>query len=187
MRDYQVACWLAQIAEMKVVSEGNKAEQERLIKAANLKAQEASDARAEIDNIKREAAVQAAAGKHGFYDADDIARLTSDAIKYDAALGRYVVIGEGDQPKLNAEMEPMTLDEFYADYAAKHKFYVKSDFRGGTGSTVGGGTGFVKKYTPADVFGSKAIPGLYAKLSKENPAEYKRVRAEAVLDGTLAA
>jgi hypothetical protein len=175
----------AQIAEMKAVSESFKTEKEQLVAAANRKAQETTEARAEITRIKRDAEIKSAAGQHGFYNPDDVAALTSGSIRYDESRGKYIVVGDGDQPRLNAQMEPMSLDEYYADYASKHKYMVRSDFKGGVGSVTGTGSSKAGMTPLEDLFGPKSNGALAQKLGREDPAEYRRRRAHAVEAGLI--
>lgn len=96
---------------------------------------------------KRQAITEAMTG-HGFQKPTDILKLTYDMVEYDETSKNYLV-KENGVTKENASLEPMTLTEFYAEYATKNPGYVSSDAKSGVGSTPG-------SKQPAGVVRSKA-------------------------------
>lgn len=84
---------------------------------------------------KRQAMNDAMQGNN-FTNNTFVVKLTDDMVEYDEALKTYVV-KENGVVKENASLDPMTLAEFYADFAAKNPGFVSSDARGGAGSTPG--------------------------------------------------
>lgn len=174
----EVAQLRAQIEEMKSAGRSNASEAERW-KSEAQKAQEqvraAQDAALEI---RKENAIANAAQKVGFVDVDDVVALTSKNIAWDPELGRFTVVNKDGQARMNAAYEPMTLDEFYADYAAKKKHLVRTDVLFGTGSSESSRAGLSRdgKVSVTDIFGKNSDAGKANRLAKENPGEYRRLR-----------
>ncbi len=81
----------------------------------------------------------------------------------------------------------MTVDEFFAEYANKHPYMVKSGARPGTGSSDSTNLGIRGngKFTPELIFGKGSNSKLAAKLSVEDPKEYARLKEEARQKGII--
>jgi hypothetical protein len=177
----------AQMAEVKAASELTRQQLERANKVAADKDIEIAKARGEVSDVRKQNAIQASASKFGFVDSNAIAKLTGDAVKFDEALGRFTVTGENGSEKLNSEYKPMTLDEFYNDYAAKNPWTVRSDFKSGAGSSQSGKTGLVgSKFEITEIFGSKSNSQKANKLAMDDPKEYHRLKLEARAAGIIA-
>jgi len=175
----------AQIAEMRTVTDGVKAEAARLKAAAELKAKEAQDARELVSNYKRDAAIREAAGKVGFYDPADVATATSASVSWDEDRKSFVVIENGTV-RLNNAIEPMSLEEYYQEFAAKKPYLVRGDVKGGAGSKLGDRPlSSDGKHELADIFGPKADGGKANALKKSNPAEYARLKVLAKQSGLI--
>jgi hypothetical protein len=165
------------IVEMESVGKNTQAEKERLEKMVADSRKEAAEAKQEALNVRRDNAIQSAAAAANFYDLDAVKVLTKDSVKWDDQRNRWVVLGDNGQERMNAAYEPMSLGEFYTEYAAKKPYLVRGDVVGGTGATQSqralSNNG---KYTADQIFGKNSDPQLANQLMKENPAEYKRLK-----------
>lgn len=176
------------IQEMTNVQTQTQQEVERMKKVIGDKDKEVERAKADSLDVRKQVAIQDAAGDVGFVNVNIVSKLTSDQVKYDETLGRFIVYAENGQQRLNASYEPMSLKEFYAEFADKNPYLVRSDAKGGSGSSQSqkvGGT--ATKYALADVFGTKSNAALANKLAHDNYPEYKRMRVAAVEAGLLSA
>lgn len=172
----------AQIDEMKNT---HKTVQDELVtwkKEASAKAAEVVSANTVTLNLKKQYAITSAASKRelGFVDVGVVEKLTHDLVQWDTELGQFVGLNDAGHTKLNSAMEPMTLDEFYADFASKNKFLVRSDVQFGAGGTEGsrsevGGT----RYEVKDIFGRGSNATLANELKLKNPQEYSRMKQQA--------
>ncbi len=91
----------------------------------------------QVRSMQKGNAIREAMSGISWLKAGDVERLTSDMVEYDDALKSYVV-KENGVIKETAALEPMTLSEFYSDFAQKNSWYVKSDALSGTGALPGG-------------------------------------------------
>lgn len=159
-------------------SQGTAVEIERLKHAYDLKDRQLEAAKAENTNIHRANAIQSVISRIGFVDGDMIATLTEKSIKFDAPSGKFIVQNEHGSARLNNRFEPMSLDEYYAEYASQKPYLVRSDARGGAGSTAAGKSTLSSngKYAVETIFGKKSSGSEAQKLFKENPAEYHRLK-----------
>lgn len=168
----------SQIEEMRRASEGTKQEAERFRTLAQQKEQEVAQARQETLNIRREVAMARSAATQNFVNVDVVMKLTAESIKWDEGKNSFTVVGENGQPRLNSAFEPMTLDEFYQEFAAKNPYLVRGDVKTGAGSSDGKRFDVTTngKYELTQIFGSKSDGNLALKLKKENPQEYARLK-----------
>lgn len=176
------------IEEMKTASKLSQAEVERWKKESLEKSKKLDEANANTLNLKKTSVLTNAASKHNFVNLDMVIKLTQDQVTYDKDQDRFIVLNNSGQQRLNASMEPMTLDEFYADFVNANKYLVRSEVGSGIGSTESArNSAFGRtKYTWDQVFGPKSSSATASKLIKEDPQEYKRLRAQAVDNGVLA-
>ncbi len=183
-----VAALQATIEEMKRATSNHATELQRLSDAAKAKDAEASEARKETINVRKQVAIANAASKVNFVNVEVVAKLTSDSIHYDADKKKFVVLGENGQERMNSAFDPMTLDEFYTEFAAKNPYLVRGDVKGGVGSTENKrfDTTANGKYEVKQIFGKDSDSRLAMELKRENPAEYARLRKIAV-EGRLIA
>jgi hypothetical protein len=177
----------AEIAETKRAGQGNVEALERQKQLLADKDREIQTAKEESLNIKRDVAITSAASKIDFVDLNVVAKLTKDNITTDPETGRYVIVGDNGQPRLNGQYEPMSLDEFYADYAAKNKYLVRSNVGTGTGqSTATSRSASGGKYEASEIFGKGSSSAKASELMKRDPLEYQRLRGVAVGLGLVA-
>jgi hypothetical protein len=181
----QLAILQSQMDEMKAATATGKAENERLAQLAKKEKADADAARAEISNINKKAAITAAASKAGFFDPSVAATMTSGQVVLDQA-GNYVVMNENGTPRMNASLDPMSLEEFYAEYASKNAWMVRSGVLTGTGSTESAfGISSNGKYVLTELFGPKANSKKVNDLAMHNNKKYKELRAKAVAEGLV--
>lgn len=177
----------AQIAEMKNARQGIESQLQSLQQQLAAKDREVAAAKDREMNIRKEVALSKAAGKIGFVDLGSVMKLTADLVKYDEATGRFVVVNEQGQVRLNSAYEPMSLEEFYQEFAAKNPWTVRSDLKPGVGSTESQRSGLSGdgKYTVEQIFGPKSNAALANKLARENKAEYRRLKTIAQESGLI--
>lgn len=93
---------------------------------------------AENKRILKEAAINEAASTlpNGieFHELKTVKKLVEDDIAFDGDSGQWVV-KENGSVKLNSSMTPMTLNEYFAAFAAARPYLVKGLTKGGTGSS----------------------------------------------------
>jgi ribosomal protein L16 Arg81 hydroxylase len=177
----------AQIAEMKQIQTQTAAEMDRLKQLAAAREKDIESAKRETINVRKQNAIQNAASNQGFIDAEIVAALTADAIQYDTEKGRFFVLGENGQPRLNSAYEQMTLEEFYAEYAQKKPYLVRGDIKAGAGSSEAQRSALnaAGKYTVDQIFGKTSNASLANKLAMTQPKEYARLKAEAKDKGII--
>lgn len=147
----------------------------------------ATEAKNETLKVRTEVAITQAASKVPFVDVGAVIKLTKEQITIDPETGRFVVLNDAGQPRLNASFEPMSLEEFYNDYAAKNKYLVRGNIIAGTGSSESGRSNLSSngRYEVADIFGPKSSSQKASELMKADPAEYKRLRVIAKAGGLV--
>jgi len=116
--------------------------------------------------------------------APDVTRvLTEKNIKWDSVDDRWVVTNDDGKPRISASGEPMTVPEFFAEFAMENPFLVK------TSAKLNGQLRVAppqpKQYTVEQIFGHRSSGRDANLLAQTNPTEYKRLRAEAVKRGIL--
>jgi len=149
---------------------------------------EIKSAREEANNVRKDNAIRGAISKIGFVDPDDIVALTAKQIQWSPEYNRHVVVGDSGQVVLNSAFEPKSLDEHYRDYAEKKKHLVRTDFLFGSGSSENKRAGISSdgQYKVTDIFGPTSNSKLANQLYREKPAEYQRLKTEAIKGGLLA-
>lgn len=172
-----VAALRSQIEEMKIASKSISDEATRWKGEAQKKADEAKSARDEAQRVHMEVAMQNAASKIPFVDTEVVIALTKGQVHRDAE-GKFIVLREDGQPRLNASMEPMSLEEFYNDFAGKRPYLVRGDVKSGTSASENTKSAFTgnRQIDVATIFGPKSDSRLANELAKNNYAEYKRLK-----------
>jgi len=166
-----------------------KAEQERVRLANDLKAakQREDASRENLEKFKKGQELTKAAGKLPFFDVDMVINNTANNVKWDEASGKYIVVGDHGQARMNAAYEPMGLDEYYQEYAAKNAFLVRGEVKPGTSATAN--TRFDVSNdgrVPLDqLFGPKSNSVLSNQLALTNKAEWLRLRGVAQDTGLI--
>lgn len=158
-----------------------KADHKAALDAANAqlaeRTRETAKAKAEAQSIRTESAITSSASKVPFIDLGVVLKLTKDQVQFDSESGKFTVLNDAGQPRLNSSFEPMTLDEFYTDFAAKNKYLVRGNVISGTGSSENRSTlSSNGKYELTEIFGSKSSSAKASEVMKNDPNEYKRLR-----------
>jgi hypothetical protein len=100
---------------------------------------ERDEARKNEMAIRKEVAMHRGMQKANFVDQNDVVALTQNMIQFSEEHNRFVVMDQDGKPRENAKLEPLTLDEFYADFAAKRPYLVNADMVSGAGSSENNG------------------------------------------------
>lgn len=174
-----VAALQAQIEDLKRVQTQTLEESRTSKQQAQAKEKEVTEAREETVKVRKQNVIQTAAAKHNFINPDTLSKLVSDNIKW--ADGKFTVVNDDGAVRNNASFEPMTVDEFFADYASKNPYLVKGDVKSGAGSKVsssyqGAGDQNLKL---TDIFGKGSNSKLANDTMMKNPTLYKTMKAQA--------
>lgn len=167
-------------AEMERVKQSHRDELASARKVAEAKEREAAQAAEALSSMKKQIAMQAAASKINFVDTSVVTTLTRDKISFDKDLGRFVVLNDNGSLRMNASFEPISLDEFYAEFASTHAYLVRGDVKPGSGSAESGknfSDRFGNNYKVEDIFGPKSDSKAANALALRNPKEYQRLKA----------
>lgn len=170
-----------QMEDVKSAYASLQREAENYKNSLKVKDDEVSKARSEAVSIRKSAEMSAAAGNQHFVDIGVVTKLTADSIVFDSDKGRFVVVNDDGNPRVNASFEPMTLPEFFAEFAAKNPYLVRSEARGGAGATESSRSILSSngKISVEQVFGSGSNPKLANDLARTNKPEYMRLRRHA--------
>lgn len=143
------------------------------------KTKEAETAKSILETTRKRIAIQSAASKANFIDVEVVTKLTEEKIKFDEARGKFIVLNDNGSERMNASYEPMSPDEYFAEFAAKNPYLVRGDVKPGTGSAESQRSGLSNngKYTVEQIFGPKSVGKLANDLMRSDPAEYKRLKA----------
>jgi hypothetical protein len=173
-----IAALHSQIAEMKSAGLSTQQEVERLRKVAADKDKEIETAKQSALNVRKNVAMREAADRCKFVDTSDVVEMTDKFVRWEPTRNAFVVINESGQERFNAAYEPMTLEEFYVEYAAKKPHMVRGDARGGTGSAESQKSSLSGDGIPTleQLFGPKANAAKANKLAMENIKEYRRLK-----------
>lgn len=150
---------------------------------AKEKETEAMSAKEKQEQFQKLWALEKAADSGRFIDLSLVIKDTQDQVRYDETYKRYVVLNSEGHPRMNKSMEPMTLEEFYEEYATKKPWAVNPSFKGGAGSTKSNGPG--GKYKLEEVFGAKSDAKKAVALMQENPTLYRAMKLQAKENGLL--
>lgn len=176
----------SQIEEMKSVSQRSLADLEQQKRLALEKAKEANDAKAETLRVRKEVAIHRAASKAQFIDLNVVTKLTEDNVKWDEGRNKFIVVNESGTERLSSSMDPISLEDFYKEYAANSPYLIRPDARSGAGSSQNqSGLSSNGKYDVKQIFGKDSVPALANKLAKENKVEYNRLKQVARENGLI--
>jgi len=176
------------IKEMQNAHKTVTEDRDRALKAVQQKDLEVKRAETSALNIRKEIMLTQAANKINPFDVGAVVSLTENSIAWDAERARFMVVDPASQqPRLNSAFDQMTVDEFFAEYANKHPYMVKTGARPGTGSSDSSNLGAMGngKFAPNLIFGKGSNSKLAAKLSVEDPKEYKRLKEQARQEGII--
>jgi hypothetical protein len=153
--------------QIKALLEAEKAKTKNAEMLAEQRKREADEARSDSLKVKKEVAIQRSASKQNFHELETVTKLTWDNVEYDDESKSFVV-KENGIIKQNSSLQNMSLDEYFAGFAAQRPYLVNGDAVGGAGSSEsrgGGGTAIVK--TKADLKNAKEKSDFIGKFGLE--------------------
>ena len=160
-------------------------EHKKAMEAAAQKQHEADELRNQLQTFRKEQAITRAAERFGFHDSAAIAELTNKFVEFDPQYNRYVVKDEHGSPRLNNRLEPMSLDDFYQDYAANHPWTVRAEVRPGIGSTPSSTTTNGEDIPLEKLFGPGSDSALANKIAQRDIKLYRRLKQDARARGLV--
>ncbi len=173
----------AKLAQMK---QATSDELKNLRDKANEASKNEALAKQQVIDTRKQVAMRDAAGAAKFVNASQAIKLAGENVKFDEAKGRFVVVDDYGTERMNSQFDPMTLEQYFAEFAGKNKHLVLSDARSGTGATEttqqtkeGG------EVKLTDLFGKGSSSILANQLALRDKAEYNRLRAKAVAQGLI--
>lgn len=92
--------------------------------------------KAASEDVHLRSAISNAASKVGFVNNEQVFELTHRFVRRDADTGQYRIYDPAGSVRLNAAYEPMTLEEYYTEFAASMPHMVRANARGGAGSVA---------------------------------------------------
>lgn len=178
----------SQISEMKTIKDTLLADVQKYQNMYKSKEDEVAKERQNNLSIRKQIAIANATSKIGFIDNSVVSKLTAENVSYDEAKGKFVVLNDDGQPKLNSAFEQMSLEEYYTEYAAKNPYLVKPDARSGGGSQSSQKSTLSAdgKFTIEQIFGPKSNAVAANQLAQSNPQEYRRLKGLAKTAGLIA-
>lgn len=137
----------------KELIDAEKAKTSKADEKAKLNETKAKAAEARELNLRKETAMSRAMQKAAkFVDTSDVMDLTSKNIVWNDELERFVVLGPDKKIKQNSTLDPMTLEEYFTDFAQKRPYLVNGDIVAGAGSHEAGGNAAIGTvHTKADL------------------------------------
>ncbi len=133
---------------------------------------------------QRDLIIAQESSKHGFIDVDTLQRLTRSNLRHNAATGSFDVIADDGTPVLNAAQEPISVTDFFADYASKKPWLQRGQVKSGGGGTSSGGVPVPSTTLPlSHYWGPNSSAKDCNALSILRPDVYRRMRLEAVKQG----
>jgi hypothetical protein len=145
------------------------------------KQREATSAKAETIAVRKQNAITEAGAKYNFYNPAQLAKLTGDEITWDGK--QFVVLGSDGTPRVGLDgSTPLSVDEFFKEFATKNPHLVKGDVKPGIGSreaqqpphrTLG------EREKLAQYFGKGSSSQKANALALESPQLYRQYKREA--------
>jgi hypothetical protein len=178
-------------AQMEEVKKAGLATSQQLESAQRLLASKDKDIKAaetKTLEVMKTTTLKEAAQAKNFVNSDLAIMATKDSVKWDETSNQFIVVdpATGTQ-RMNREYNPMTLDEYYTEFAQKNPYLVRGDVPGGTGQSVsqrwtGSANG---KFTVDQIFGRKSNSKLANDLYRADLPEYHRLKAIAKTQGLI--
>jgi hypothetical protein len=153
----------------KELIDAEKAKTSKADEKAKLNETKAKAAEARELNLRRETAMARAMQKAAkFVDTADVMDLTNKYVTWNDELERFVVLGPDKKIKQNSALDPMTLEEFYTEFAQKRPYLVNGDVVAGAGSEeAGGSVNLGAVHSKADLKTRKAKSDFLDKFGEE--------------------
>jgi hypothetical protein len=138
---------------------------------------EIEKAKAETVAVRKQNTITEAGAKYNFYNPGQLSKLTSDEIKWDGK--QFVVLGENGTPRLGLDgSTPLSVDEFFREFATKNPHLVKGEVKTGVGSRENTHMqpAPTEKEKISRLFGKGSDAVACNRLALSDPAEFKRQR-----------
>jgi hypothetical protein len=135
---------------------------------------------------QRDLVIAQESSRHGFIDVDALQRLTRQNLRHNATSRSFEIIADDGTPVLNAAQEPISVSDYFADYASKKPWLVRGQVKSGGGGTSSSGTPAPTTLPLSHYFGPGSSASACNALSINRPSEYRRLRQEAVKIGLVA-
>jgi hypothetical protein len=151
----------------KELIDAEKAKTTKADEKAKLNETKAKAAEARELNLRKETAMSRAMQKAAkFVDTADVMDLTNKYVTWNDELERFVVLGPDKKIRQNSSLDPMTLEEYFTDFAQKRPYLVNGDVKAGAGSEEAGGNVNVGTvHTKADL--ARSTPALTRKAKSD--------------------
>jgi hypothetical protein len=137
---------------------------------------------AEIATLRKQNALQEAVSKIPFVDSGQVLQLTENGVVWSDEHRSFVVQGH-DGPLLGPDgMKPLPLADYYAAWSEKNPHLVRGSVKHGVGSTENNGVleqSVIDRTRLKTLFGRGSDSRKANDLGRQNPQEYKRLKADA--------
>jgi hypothetical protein len=128
--------------------------------------------------IRKAQVIAEAAAKLGFFNPQQVAKLTDSEVVWNSDRKRFVILADDGSERLGIDGNGLTLEAFYKDFATANPHLVRGDVKPGLGSSENKmpypTTGEREKL--AKLFGKGSDSRAANLLAISNPAEFKRQR-----------
>lgn len=171
------------LKEAQTVIEQFKAQVEQFRKLATDKEQELEKVSTKQKQTEKLYALERAAGSGRFNDLDMVLKDVEDKVVFSDTYQRYVVLSPEGHPRMNAALEPMSLNEFFDEYGQKKPYLVNPNYKGGIGSSKASTS--ASGYKIEEIFGKDSSAKKANDLYSKDPAEYKRLKTIAQAQGLI--
>ena len=132
---------------------------------------------------QRDLVIAQESSKHGFIDVDTLQRLTRQNLRHNTTTGTFEVVDDSGVPVLNTAQEPISVTDYFADYAAKRPWLQRGTVKSGGGGSSSGGVPVSTTLPLSHYWGPNSSAKDCNALSINRLLDYKRMRAEAVRQG----
>jgi len=146
------------------------------------KQREAKSAREETIAVKKQNLIQDAAAKLGFFNPQQVAKLTGESVSWDGK--QFVVLSEKDgTPRVGLDgNSPLSVDEFFREFATQNPHLVRGSVLPGIGSreaTQPSHKTLGERERLAQYFGKGSSSQKANALAIESPNLYRQYKREA--------
>jgi hypothetical protein len=133
--------------------------------------------------IRKQKAIQDGLSRVNFVSNEQVAKLTSDAVVWSDDHHTFVVQAEDGTPLLGPDgVKPLPLSDYYSAFAQQNGHLVKGSVKFGVGSTQNNGEierSVLDRTRLKTLFGRGSDSKKANDLGRQNPQEYKRLKADA--------
>lgn len=139
--------------EYRRVIEDNKTKAKNAEELATRTEKEKKALEKEMFQMQKSSAMRNAMAKTPFLNTEDVLKLTSANVEWDKDTKSWIVRDDNGAIMQDDTLKPLSLEKFYAQYAEKRPYFVRSDAKGGanSSSSSGGETNFSTIKSKADL------------------------------------